>query len=156
MKAFSLLDVDAKFVHNPCNTIKVTNILSGYYPSYDADVEFFLQADVYSYGMVLAFCLTSESPWSSVETAILKDEEDWDPHVAKIALPEKLSKNDIIREIIENCYAEDTSVRPRTAREVIERYFRGQSGYIKTVEPLIEATSDKRPPTYNSHLTLDL
>ncbi len=105
--------------HNLC--------FEGYYPSYDADVEFFLQADIYSYGMVLAFCLTSESPWSTVETAILKDEEDWDASVAKVALPEKLAKDDPIRAIIECCYAEDRSVRPRTAKSVIEKYFKGNS-----------------------------
>ena len=75
--------------------------------------------------MVIAFCLTGNSPWGSAKTTILQDVDDWDPAVAKVALPEHIADNDKMRNIIEECYSEDTDLRPTSAREVVAKFFRG-------------------------------
>ena len=75
--------------------------------------------------MVIAFCLTGESPWGSVVTTILESGEEWNPDVAKVALPPNLPAEDDVRKIIEMCYSEDTDNRPESAQEVVNLFFKG-------------------------------
>lgn len=84
-----------------------------------------MRADIYSYGMVVAFCLTGDSPWGDVKTTILSSCESWDPSVAKVSLPENLPFQDNIREIIELCYTDDPENRPESAQDVVDRFFKG-------------------------------
>ena len=102
----------------------------GYYPAnYEADIGFYLQADIYSYGMVIAFCLTGDSPWGNVVTTILEHGEDWDPAIAKVTLPSNLPAEDHARKIIELCYTENIDDRPKTAQDVVQLFFRGTSWF---------------------------
>ena len=98
----------------------------GYYPaSYEADTAFYLQADIYSYGMVVAFCLTGDSPWGNVVTTILECGEEWSPDVAKVPLPKNIPVYDNVRKIIELCCSEETDARPKSAQDVVELFFQG-------------------------------
>ena len=75
--------------------------------------------------MVIAFCLTGESPWGNVVTTILESGEEWNPDVAKVALPQHLPIEDYVRKIIEICYSEDTDTRPKAAQDVVDMFFKG-------------------------------
>ena len=76
--------------------------------------------------MVIAFCLTGDSPWGSVKTTILESGEKWNPNIAKVALPETLPDEDYVRKIINLCYSEDIDVRPSSAQEVVDMFFKGR------------------------------
>jgi len=132
------VDIDSKMflkVHDSSKTSSTLskNSRSGYYPaSYEADIGFYLQADIYSYGMVIAFCLTGESPWGNVVTTILESGEEWNPDVAKVALPQHLPIEDYVRKIIEICYSEDTDTRPKAAQDVVDMFFKGKQNPYKS------------------------
>ena len=80
--------------------------------------------------MVVAFCLTGESPWGNVVTTILESGEEWNPDVAKVALPQHLPLEDHVRKIIEMCYSEDTDTRPKAAQDVVDMFFKGNLIHI--------------------------
>ena len=94
---------------------------------YESDIDYYTRADIYSYGMVLAYCLTATLPWGvGMNTDVVLHAGKWDPDVAKVKIPTRLAENDQLRRLINHCYAKDARDRPNSAKEVVKRYFTGK------------------------------
>ncbi|XP_020917157.1 uncharacterized protein LOC110254472 isoform X2 [Exaiptasia diaphana] len=87
---------------------------------YHSDEVFFLRADIYSYGQVIAYLLTGESPWQGHHTASVENLRNFIEKENKVNVPEKFGGP--LKQIIEACREENPEKRP-TMQELIYNYF---------------------------------
>ena len=94
------------------------------YTDYDDEL-FYLRADIYSYGQVVAYTLTGNMPWQGrnsvsvqgIQNNLIKKED-------KVEIPEELGGS--LRRVIEDCRQESPDMRP-TADKLVLEYFSGKN-----------------------------
>ena len=88
------------------------------------DKLFYLRADIYSYGQVVAYTLTGKMPWQGFNSVSVQPriKNNMIQAHGQVEIPEELSGN--LRDVIYDCRLEDPQVRPTADRLVLE-YFSG-------------------------------
>ncbi|CAH3128418.1 unnamed protein product [Porites lobata] len=86
-------------------------------------LEFFLRADIYSYGQVVAYTLTGKMPWHGQNTvSVAGIQNNMIQSLDQVEIPEELSGK--LRSVIHDCRLEDPKERP-TADRLVQDYFKG-------------------------------
>ena len=88
------------------------------------DELFYLRADIYSYGQVVAYTLTGNTPWQGTNSvSVLGIQNNLIKKEDRVELPEELGG--LLRKVIEDCRMENPEMRP-TADELVSEYFSGK------------------------------
>lgn len=86
------------------------------------DESFYLRADIYSYGQVIAYLLTGEAPWRGRHTASVANlRQKFSERENKIMVSEELGRGPL-KEIIDICREEDPKNRPEM-KDLVYNYF---------------------------------
>ncbi|CAH3128426.1 unnamed protein product, partial [Porites lobata] len=87
------------------------------------DELFFLRADIYSYGQVVAYTLTGKMPWHGRNSVSVEGiQNNMIQSLDQVEIPEELSGK--LRSVIHDCRLEDPQARPTADRLVLD-YFSG-------------------------------
>ena len=88
------------------------------------DELFYLRADIYSDGQVVAYTLTGNTPWQGTNSvSVLGIQNNLIKKEDRVELPEELGG--LLRKVIEDCRMENPEMRP-TADELVLEYFSGK------------------------------
>ena len=86
---------------------------------------FFLRADIFSYGQVVAYTLTEKMPWhGSNSLSVAGIQNNMIQSLDQVEIPEELSGK--LRSVIHDCRLEDPKERP-TADRLVQDYFKGKA-----------------------------
>ena len=92
----------------------------------DIDDElFYLRADIYSYGQVVAYTLTGNTPWQGrnsvsvqgIQNHLIQKED-------RVEIPKELTGK--LRDVIQDCRVDNPEIRPSADKLVLE-YFSGKN-----------------------------
>ncbi|XP_073231373.1 uncharacterized protein [Porites lutea] len=87
------------------------------------DELFFLRADIYSYGQVVAYTLTGKMPWHAQNTvSVAGIQNNMIQSLDQVEIPEELRGK--LRSVIHDCRLKDPQARP-TADRLVQDYFKG-------------------------------
>ena len=88
------------------------------------DELFYLRADIYSYGQVVAYTLTGKTPWQGRNSVSVQGiQNNLIQKDDRVEIPEELSGK--LRDVIQDCRIDDPQLRPTADRLVLE-YFSGK------------------------------
>ena len=92
-----------------------------------ADLEdelFYLRADIYSYGQVVAYTLTGNMPWQGRNSVSVKGiQNNLVQKEDRVEIPDELTGK--LRDVIVDCRGENPEMRP-TADKLVLEYFHGK------------------------------